>query len=540
MDMSNLNVDVDSEILAALRTLEADYQKNGKQWRCPSNPSDPKIRGSGNIIGSEALLCFLLPLSALRARQDFRDKVFSIVNEDSLRERVETHLLSHKDRDDFTGHPYTLIIDLEKKQHPFIDSFCFIISILILYAELFGKPENVSTQEHFKFLFKLCLEGIKNSAIKGSSGRYVGFFVTDKYLPEVPFKYPTWMAIDTLSDLRSLEDISMLPFATAESIEFGTTLLDSVLNDVFREYIRIYIEGQLTDKEKELIKGRNVDLTKDIVREDADDNSPHYNLWATIILLHLTYSNTEKLAAAFKVLMPYVDEPKKFRTVTDTACKISFFSDKFPAGEAIAIENVITDRCFLPQYVKGLSLLLKNIPRLRSDEMFLTSLEKSLNALLKNRKKDIPLWDKFAEGNAPYAVYQTERAIESLCALVNLRVAIASESTDATPQRRSSAAFDRDLIDAVLKHAIVIRVGEDDARSLISREIADEMAKTRNELSEALGRLATILDNGLARLNKDLPQGGKSGETAARGLGDMADEILGWADEFKVKPTKKS
>jgi|GEM_PF-6494758 len=521
MDMSKLNVDVDSEILAALRALEVDYQKNGKQWRCPSNPSDPQIRGSGNIIASEALLCFLLPLSALRTQSDFHRKVFDVVDKNSLRERVETHLLSHTERQDFTGHPYTLIVDSEKQQHPFIDSYCFIISILIIYAELFGSPEDKATQDHFKHLFKVCLQGLKNSAIKGSSERYVGFFVTDKYLPELPFKYPTWMVVDTLSDLRSL-DIPMFPFATPESTDYATTLLDTVLNDVGREYIRIYIDNQLTEKEKDWIKGRNVDLTKDIIREDADDNSPHYNLWATIILLYLQYSDSEKLAAAYKILMPYIDDQRKFRTVTSDPCKISFFSERFPAGDAI--ENVITDRCFLPQYVKGLSLLLKNIPRLRTDEVFLNSLERSLAALLKNRKADVPLWDKFAEGKAPYAVYQTERAIESLCALASLRFSIAPGSSEARPQQGSSVAFDKDLIDTVLRHAIVIRVGEDDARSLISRKISEEMAKTRAEVLDALEQLATILNKGLAH----------NGKPELTGTRELGSQIIEWAKEFKV------
>lgn len=521
MDVLSWDIDVDVEILAALRALEADYQKNEQQWRCPSNPSEPQIRGSGNIIASEALLCFLLPLSAMRAREDFQQKLFEIINENSLRERVEKHLLSHKERADFTGHPYTLIIDFEKKTHPFIDSYCFIISILILYHELFGKPESKSTQEHFKFLFKICVDALKNSAIRGSSERYTGFFVTDKYLPEIPFKYPTWMAVDTLSDLRSL-DVSALPFATADTTKDATVLLDEVMTDVGAEYRRIYIDCQLTEKEREIIKGRNVNLTVDIVREDEDDNSPHYNLWAIIILLHLKYPDTEKLAAAFRVLMPYIDDQKKFRTVTNDPCKISFFSDRFPAGEAI--ENVITDRCFLPQYVKGLSLLLRNTPRLRSDEAFVKSLEKSTGALVKNRTKDCPLWDKFAERGARYAIYQTERAIEALCALANLRMTVASELTGSKPIQRSAEAIDKDLVDAILRHAIVIHVGEENARAIISREVAQQVAKVRADLLETFGRLATMIDARLA-------QEPKSGQGA---IHDLLSQIRAWADEFKV------
>jgi hypothetical protein len=521
VDISALNVDFESEVLGALRALEADYQKNGEQWRCPSNPSDPKIQGSGNVIGSEALLCFLLPLSAMRTQYEFQKSLFEIIDKETLRERVENHLLLHKDRADFTGHPYILIVDNEKKSHPFIDSYCFIISLLILYEEIFGRPEDNSTQEHFKSLFRVCLESLKNSAVKGSSGRYTGFFATDKYLPEVPFKYPTWMAIDTLSDLRALDDVSAFSFATNESTKDATLLLDNILTDIGTEYRRIYIDSELTEKEKELIKGRNVNLTIDIVKEDPDDASPHYNLWATIILLHLKYRDPEKLAAAFKVLMPYIDDSKKFSMVTNSPCRITFFSDRFPLGEAT--ENVITDRCFLPQYVKGLSLLLKNIPRLRTEEAFTKSLERSVAALLKNRKKDVLLWDRFAE-RAPYAIYQCERAIEALCALANLRAAVLSELEDIAPQQRPAQKFDADLIDAVLRHAIVIRVGEDDARAIISREVSNQVGQIRGDLLEALGRLAVAIDGHFA-------QAEKSGQAATR---DLGSQILEWAKEFKM------
>jgi hypothetical protein len=528
MNILDINIDIDSEVLAALQALESDYQKNGKKWRCPSNPVDPKIRGSGNIIASESLLCFLLPLSSMRDKPGFQKKVFDIANERELRERIEIHLLAHKDRDDFTGHPYTIVIDSDKNSQPFIDSYCFIISLLFLYAEIFGIPESKDTLEHFKFLFRICLDALKNSAIKGSSGRYAGFFVTDKHLPEVPFKYPTWMAIDTLSDLRSLDDISTFPFATKESTETGAILLDSVLRDIGGEYIRIYAENNLTDKERQFLKDRNVDLTKDIVREDPDDNSPHYNLWATIILLYLNYSDSEKLGAAFKVLMPYIDDARKFRNITETACKISFFSDRFPAGDSIAIENVMTDRCFLPQYVKGLSLLLKNISRFRTDEVFLKSLEKSVTELLKNRKNKGALWDRYAENNAHYAVYQTERAIEALCALANLQVALSSGRADTKSQLRSTELLDKDLISAVLRHAIVIQVGENDARSIIAREIASQATTLRNDLIEAVGRLATIVEEGLA-------QQGKSKKTGSEP--SLPAQIKQWAADLKITNT---
>lgn len=525
VDLANLNFDAESEILTALRALEVDYQKNGKQWRCPSNPSDPQVRGSGNIIGSEALLCFLLPLSAMRSRPDFRQKIFDIVDEKALRERIESHLLSHKDRLDFTGHPYIQVTDAEKEQHPFIDSYCFVISILVIYGELFGIPKSKAVLEHFKFLFRSCLEGLKNSAIKGTTGRYTGFFATDKYLPDIPFKYPTWMAIDTLSDLQSLDDISTFAFATPESTDYATTLLATVSHDVLLEYTRLYIDNELTDTEKNWIKGRNVDLTKDIIREDEGDNSPHYNLWAAIILLYLKYTNSEKLASAFRILMPHVDDPRKARTATESPCKISFFSDRFPAGE-LAIENVMTDRCFLPQYVKGLSILLRNFPRLRADETFLKSLDKSLDLLLKNRKKDCVLWDKFAERDAPYAIYQTERAIEALCAFMNLRMTVAPETAEAAAPMRSAESLDRHLVDAVLRHAIVIQVGDIDARSLINREVANEVDKLRSEFLAALRELAAVIEHALAREDN---QGGKPG--ALKGI---QAEILGWAAELKM------
>jgi hypothetical protein len=512
-------VDVESEILAALRALEADYQKNGQQWRCPSNPSDPKIQGSGNIIGSEALLCFLLPLSALRDQQVFQQKVFEVVSKKALCERVESHLLVHKNRADFTGHPYTLIVDFERKTHPFIDSYCFIISILVLYAEIFGTPGNKATLEHFRFLFRTCLESLKNSAVKGTAGHYAGFFATDKYLPEVPFKYPTWMAIDTLSDLRVLDDVSALPFATNESTRDATLLLDNILPDVRDEYRRVYIDGELTAKEKELIKNRNVDLTVDIIREDEDDNSPHYNLWAAIIFLHLNYNDTDKLAAAFKILMPYIDDTRKFGRITNDPCKISFFSDRFPPGEAI--ENVITDRCFLPQYVKGLSLLLKNVPRLRTEEPFTKSLGKSIAALLKNRKKDVSLWDRFSERQAPYAIYQTERAIEALCALVNLRATVLSEEIDTAAQQWPAQRFDAGLVDAVLRHAIVIRVGEEDARSIIAREISNQFEKVRAGLLQVLEQMAITIDGHLA-------QAENAEQTPSQ---DLKSQIMVWAKE---------
>lgn len=519
IDSLAFTVDVKQEILAALRALEADYQKNGQEWRCPSNPADPQIRGSGNIIGSEALLCFLLPLSNMRSRSDFQKELSEIIDLNSLRERVENHLLKHRDRADFTGHPYTLIVDSDKINHPFIDSYCFIISLLVLYNELFGAPVKKATQEHFKFLFRVSLETLKNSAVKGSSGRYTGFFVTDKYLPEFPFKYPTWMAIDTLSDLRSLHDLSTLLFSTPESRTDATTLLNNISNDIGAEYRRIYIDNDLTDKEREAIKGRNVNLTQDIIREDEDDSSPHYNLWAAIILLHLRYNDTEKLADAFKVLMPYIDDQKKFRVITGDPCKISFYSANFPAGEAI--DNVITDRCFLPQYVKGLSLLLTSIPRLRDDQLFAASLDKSVVALLKNRKKDVALWDRFAERGAPYAIYQTERAIEAFCALFTLQETVSIDAKHTTPSRRQAESFDGNLMETVLRHAIVLRIGEDDARSIIAREVAQQGKKIREDLFKALQQLASTIEGHFAQDNKSATHG-------------LTSEILGWAKEFKI------
>jgi hypothetical protein len=503
---------IDREIIGAIGALEIEYKTHNNTWMCPSNENSEAIQGSGNIIKSEAILCYLLPLYEADEAADLGKQISDIVSFKELQSRIDAHLTGLKGPADFTGHPYLQIVDSNGQTHPFLDSYCFVVSILIIYAKIFGAPKDPARVKHFQELFAEGMNFILGSAVKNKRGKYAGFFFTNEFLPDAPYKYPTWMAIDTLSDLDAAT-LNSFPFATEESRKTARKLLGEVLPQIKDEYVRLYVNQDLFPDEAELIAGRNLKLTVGLIKEDQDDNFPHYNLWATIILLYLEYDSASTIAAAFDVLRRYIDEEKSLRTQLQEPCAISFVSEHFPAGDQD--ENYLTDRSFLAQFVKGLSLFLLNNLQAAQMENLRATFEKAFYELLKNRKSGMLLWDRFAEKKAGYAVFQTERSIEALCSCRRLLLNIEKskhEKIAAAPDAGSSWQ------EAILRHAIQLRIGEQDGRELIAREVKLEVERVMAGKDSDLRQLVAALQAEV----EELKQGVKQKQSPAGKIKQMA------------------
>jgi hypothetical protein len=503
---------IDREIVGAIGALEVEYKIHNNTWICPSNENSEEVHGSGNIIKSEAILCYLLPLYETDEESELGSQISAIVGLKELQGRVDAHLTGLKNPADFTGHPYLKIVDSGGKTHPFLDSYCFLISILIIYAKVFGVPKDPGKLKHFQGLFSEAIGFVYRSAVKNARGKYAGFFFTDELLPDAPYKYPTWMAIDTLSDLDAATLISF-PFATEDCKKTARKLLEEVLPQIKEEYVRLYVNQDLLPDEVEQIAGRNLKLTEGLIKEDQDDNSPHYNLWATIILLYLGYDSGNTIREAFEVLRRYIEEEKSLRTQLQEPCAISFVSGNFPPGDQD--ENYLTDRSFLSQFVKGLSLFFRNYPQALQVESLRATFQKAFYELLKNRKGGILLWDKFAEKKAGYAIFQTERSIEALCSCRRLLLDL-----EKGKKERSVARFDAGAgwQEAILRHAIQLRIGEQDGRELVAREVRLEVERAIADKDSDLRQLIA----GLQAEIDELKQGVKQKQSPAGKIKQMA------------------
>ncbi len=493
---------VDQEILAAIKALEVEYNSNDALWLCPSNPINENIPGSGNIIVSEAIMCYLLPLSFAGSNSSLSKEIFRIVSRDKLRDRILKHLKRFKSRDDYTGDPYLIIKDYEDNTFPFLDSYCFVLSIVVLYGQIFGEPKNKDDRKVLIDLFADSLKFIENCAVKNVSNVHSGFFATDTHIPETPYKYPTWMAVDTLSDLDGLIDGNSFLLGTSETKNKVEWFINSVLPQIKGDYIRKYIDADLTNSELQDVSERNLMISKGLLREDEDDNSPHYNLWAIVILLYLEFKSTKTLSEAFKIISPYILDDAKFRTISTKKCEIAFFSEQYKLGDEN--ENILSDRCFLPQFVKGLAIFLKSFPNVSEASELEGVFEQAYDRLMKNRKDDQALWDRFAENDAPYAIYQTERAIEALCHTRNL-FSDASKPTSQSKDRPKLSSDTDEHLATILKHAISINIQGKDARGLIEREVKASvevaLRDIRNEFEQKLlqseDRLQQVLEDTL-------------------------------------------
>jgi hypothetical protein len=509
---------IDREIVAVIGALEEKYKDNNNVWICPGNVSNDAIRGSGNIIKSEAILCYLLPLSDTEKDSELAKQITDIISLKELQKRIDAYLTGLKGPEDFTGHPYLQIIDSDSRSHAFLDSYCFIISILVMYAKVFGTPKEANKLKHYTLLFAEALNFILKSAVKNERGKYTGFFFTDEFLPAAPYKYPTWMAIDTLSDLDT-NLLASLPFASAASREAANKLLGEVLPQIEEEYIRLYVNQELSADEEKLIEGRNLKLTVGLIKEDQDDNSPHYNIWAILVLLYLGYDSYSTIQTAFEKLSRFVeDETARIKQLKDD-CPIYFFSDHFPAGDTDV--NSMSDRSFLAQYIKGLSLFFRNHPPTMGVESLRATFQKAFNELLNNRQAGTPLWDRHSK-NSRYAIFSTERSMEALCSCRRLLLDLEKDT-----EERSIAGLDlgTNWQDAILRHAIQLRVGDQEGREIIAREVKLEVERVMDAKEREFRQLIAQLQSEVGELKQgiNLIQGDSSAvsqiKALARGAG---------------------
>jgi hypothetical protein len=510
---------IDREIVEVIGALEEKYKDNNNVWICPSNESSDSIRGSGNIVKSEAILCYLLPLSDPEKDSELAKQITDIVSLKELQKRIDAYLTGLKGPEDFTGHPYLQIIDSDSRSHAFLDSYCFIISILVMYAKVFGTPKEANKLKHYTQLFAEALNFTLRSAVKNERGKYTGFFFTDEFLPAAPYKYPTWMAIDTLSDLDT-NLLASFPFASAASREAATKLLGEVLPQIEDEYIRLYVNQELSADEERLIEGRNLKLTVGLIKEDQDDNAPHYNIWAILVLLYLGYDSYSTIQSAFEKLSRFVEDETALRKQLKDSCPIYFFSDHFPAGDTDV--NSLSDRSFLAQFIKGLSLFFRNHPQATGVESLRATFQKAFNELLKNRQAGTPLWDRHADKSARYAVFQTERSMEALCSCRRLLLDLEKDARE-----KSIAGVDTgtNWQEAILRHAIQLRIGDQEGREIIAREVKLEVERVMDAKEREFRQLIAQLQSEVGELKQgiNLIQGDSSAvsqiKALARGAG---------------------
>lgn len=404
---SDIGSQIKTDIGDALQLLAQLHKKN-EGWICPSNPVEKKYLDNEVIIRLESLLCFLLVANCGLEI----DKNSNGIGLDHIRVQVENEISRISKMDSLTGHPYIKVEDMNQKELGFLDGYCMAISCMIFYSRLFGSPVSRSKINHFQTVFNKCLEFIIGCAIKNSSDSFTGFFCTNHHLPDLPYKYCTWMVVETMSDFFDEKDYRDLFFITDESQDKIDIIMGKIIPDITSNYIRIYVNESLNEEEKIHIDGRNVLVTERVIQEDEYDSTPQQNVWVLLVLLISGYDNFDVVhESIFMLYKKYLKQPDKRVDSLRERTKIKFYNENLPFKEDEPFTNAMVDRAFLPQFLKVCALARKKFGS--ADGQLDELIRNSIEWISANRIQGLALWDKEADKNGGWAVYSSERVFEA-------------------------------------------------------------------------------------------------------------------------------
>lgn len=525
--------------MGALSYLKAQRDAQGG-WEDPANKVERGadgafIPGKGDIIICEGLLSFLIAWNRFGRKPDLARRLEEIYPRALLEQDVYELLERMGAARQYSGTPYVTIVDDGGQSHPFLDTVCYSVSLVVLSETVFGVPSSEAKLRVGRGIMEDCLDILAKAVVTDEVGRAKGWSFTNHDVPERPFKYFTWMACDTLSDLCEIKDFSRRYFATPRTVECLASLRRA-LSTVKTELVRIHILGQHSAGEKQAFGGRNVDIcTGKAVQEDEFDQGFSFNLWVIMALLYLDYEEPARLKDALFRLGETLENPKVKSDQIKNGCLILLETAKaFKPGQDGG-ENQLLDRSFLPQYVKALALLGLWHPDLAGD--LRPRLDQALEWLLANRAVKCPAWDKYAQ-KGDFAVYQTERAIEALCRVaewledgaLSTAAPLASEAHSPAAGGISVAELAGIVADVTARHAVSIEINGERARALVERLVRQsfedmqmEMSQqVKAEMSRMLGRVEPVFSRLAERL-----------ETASSGQAS-ADEVRRAAEDIKA------
>ncbi|EME67762.1 hypothetical protein H261_21863 [Paramagnetospirillum caucaseum] len=528
-------------VMGALSYLKAQRDARGG-WEDPANMVErgadgAPVPGKGDIIVCEGLLSYLIAWNRFGTKPDLARRLDEIYPRPLLEQDVYDLLERMGNDRQYSGTPYVSIVDGRGQSHPFLDTVCYAVSLVVLSEAVFGAPSSEPRLRVGRGIMEDCLDILARAVVADEVGRAKGWSFTNHDVPDRPFKYFTWMACDTLSDLCEMKDFSRRYFATPRVVE-GLATLRRALSTVKTELVRIHILGQHSAEEKQAFGGRNVDIrTGKAVQEDEFDQGFSFNLWVIMALLYLDYEEPARLKEALFRLGETLENPKVKSDQIKNGCLILLeTASAFKPGQDGG-ENQLLDRSFLPQYVKALALLGLWHPDLAGD--LRPRLDQALEWLLANRAAKCPAWDKYAQ-KGDFAVYQTERAIEALCRVAEwLEDGLPAPDVPAPEAHQAAAGgisvteLAKIVADVTARHAVSIEINGERARAMIERFVRQSFEDLRLEMSQqlkaevsrVLGRFEPVF-SGLAERLETASSGQASAEEVRRAAEDIRALML--------------
>jgi len=389
----DITLQIENLILEVLEEmLELKEKEFNGEWRDADN-------SPGIILVSEALLCFLSPAVNI---PNIREKILSILPMSRVEESLNQIILWTEEG--LFGSPYINFSQDTKfeEDQDFIDSACFVVSTLLYAKKLYG--DKLSAKLRAK-IDKRLTEGLKviNESHLGKNEEGWSWGRIDK--PDEGFLYCSWTAIETVTDLLdpSLKLKEFCPPESKNTLRELEKKLDYTKNWIEQTFI-------VNPREEE---GANFDMTKQIIAFNSRDRDAYYNLYATISLLLSKSSKANEIEKAMNVIIKEFFESSPKVQIHYLKESFDFY---FDGKEILTDVNLkkYSDRTFLPLLLKCISLFIGRNPQRM--ELYKPQLLRTYEMLLENRDlsdKYRSVWDKGAP-TAPYSIYYTERAIESL------------------------------------------------------------------------------------------------------------------------------
>lgn len=530
-------------IIGALGYLKARRDAQGL-WEDAANSVDgATASGSGDIMACEGVLSFLLALNCLNGRPDLQQRIDTIFPRAALEGEMFGLLERLRQGGTYGGRPYAWIVDESGAEHPLVDVVCYAISIITLGEKIFGPPADAERRQLGREVMETCLEILAGSVVYDEVRRAKGWSFTNYDLPDRPFKYCTWMACDTLSDLIEIKDLSDRYYASTRVLDAATAFRRQ-LPQVKAEMARIHVDGQHTAAERGAFQGRNVLITTGAaVQEDEADRGYSYNLWIIMSLMYLSYEDPRVLATALSAMGTKLGNSKARADQIKAESTILFETGKAFMANMDAGRNFLDDRSFLPQYVKALALFRLWYPAESAGVE--AQLEMALGWLMDNRKAGCPAWDKHAR-QGDHALYQTERAIEALCRVadylrVGAEVAAPSNAAPVLPSdgmvlgSAFAAELARIVAEVASQHAVSLEINGERAKVVIERAVGQRLDAMEDAIHARLAqRLSGPLDGIVAALGSlaDRLSQADSGQASIQGINSTKDDILALMKEM--------
>jgi len=482
------------DVRQALKELKQARDRD-RLWKDPDNdPSNYKKKDSGVIIALEALLCFLLPLNSTKKDLAFQSDVYAVFDSVKLAGEIRNTLEKIRLADyAFSGEPYITVEDNKGTSHPFVDTACLTLSVILFANRVLGLPNTRDDEILYRDVFEKAMNVLTGALIKDDKKPGKGWFVTNYSPPDWQYKYCTWMATDTFSDISSVTDLERQPYCPGST--FTVRSVEITLDSLCDELHRFYVLSDLTDDERARLKdkGAKICVRNSIVQEDPDDPERfQFNVWILLTLLYLKYGARNEsddeakerlLLEAFRFAADWV-RGKEDKLISDEVT-IQFETKDFEVERLVPLKNNLHDRAALPQWIKALAIALKRHKEWRP--VFGEHLSAMIELARKNKGEGRHVWDADAKGE--FAIYLTERYIEAFTKYYEYLDALIAEKKPSieAPIQTTTGVNWQVIAAEIAKSAVVIQVGSEKAEGLVKRLVSAEIETVRSKVVDDLG-----------------------------------------------------